>query len=225
MLRKSIWTISTLVISAFVLAACGPIDVIPDTGPEATPQETPTQVVVDTPEETPDISPTPEVVETPAVTPTVEAVETPDVTPTPADMETPEATPAPDELTDEELIAMGEEVFQRACAACHQEDGQGIQGVYPNLNQNPFVTFEDPTPVIQVVLTGRAGMPSFDGPLDDEEIASVVSYIRNAWANDASVVQVDQVDEVRQRVAAPEAEPQEEGPDEEGEGQDQGGGY
>ncbi|MEZ4728468.1 MAG: c-type cytochrome [Caldilineaceae bacterium] len=123
----------------------------------------------------------------------------------PSDQEAEAATPmtTPEPLSDEELIAQGEAIYTRVCAACHQADGQGVAGAYPALAGNPFVTGEDPTPMLRVIFTGRAGMPHFRDYLTEQEIASVVSYIRNAWENDAAVVNVEQVNEVQSEIYSP----------------------
>jgi len=81
--------------------------------------------------------------------------------------------------------ARGEEVYLEHCSSCHQPDGEGYDGVYPNLANNPIVRLEDPDPVLEVVLHGRGSMPSFAGTLTNHELAAVVSYIRSAWGNDA----------------------------------------
>jgi hypothetical protein len=51
-------------------------------------------------------------------------------------------------------------------------------------------------PVIHIVLRGRAGMPSFGG-VDDDQIALIVSYVRQAWENDAHPVDAEMVATVR----------------------------
>jgi mono/diheme cytochrome c family protein len=109
----------------------------------------------------------------------------------------PPEEPEPEPLSDEELIALGEEVYLRACAACHQADGQGVEAAYPPLAGNSSV-LEDPGPVIRVVLSGRAGMPRFELP--DQEVAAILSYVRNAWENDAAVVTPDQVQEAAEMI-------------------------
>jgi mono/diheme cytochrome c family protein len=97
----------------------------------------------------------------------------------------------------------GAQLFAEYCAACHQGDGQGIEGAYPPLAGNPFVATEDPQPVIQVVLTGRGGMPRFQEILSNEEIAAILSYVRTSWNNNATPVNVTQVEEVYQSVVSP----------------------
>ncbi|MCE7984345.1 MAG: hypothetical protein DYG89_24490 [Caldilinea sp. CFX5] len=108
-----------------------------------------------------------------------------------------EATP----VSPEELISMGESLYTLNCAACHQAEGRGVANAYPPLAGNAFVNTEDPTPVIQVIITGRAGMPRFSADLSAREIAAIVSYVRNAWGNEAAAVSPDQVRSVRESVS------------------------
>ncbi len=93
---------------------------------------------------------------------------------------------------DEELIAVGEEVYAADCASCHQNEGEGTD-TYPALAGSQLVTGEDPSPVIELVLHGQGEMPAFADSLDETELAGVVSYIRTAWENEATAVSVEQV--------------------------------
>ncbi len=114
-----------------------------------------------------------------------------------------EATPA----DESDHVVRGQGIFETACIACHQPGGVGIEGIYPPLDGNPLITLEDPTYVVSVVLNGRGGMPRFAGTYDDEEIAAVVSYVRQAWSNDAPPVGADEVNAVRTDTDATEATP------------------
>jgi cytochrome c oxidase subunit 2 len=91
---------------------------------------------------------------------------------------------------------LGAETFARACAACHQGEGQGIPGVYPALAGNGYVQ-GDAVDVVETVANGRAGMPAFGDDLGDEGLAAVLSYIRNSWGNQAPVVTPSFVEDVR----------------------------
>lgn len=123
-----------------------------------------------------------------------------------------EATPAAvSQAQESELLARGEEIYTNTCIACHQAGGTGAESdvaftYYPPLAGNPFVTLEDPVPVVNTVLFGRAGMPSFRG-MSDEEIASVITYTRQSWSNDASAVSPELVAEVRAEVNIPPQPP------------------
>jgi cytochrome c6 len=96
-------------------------------------------------------------------------------------------TPDPEAPEAQALIQQGEQIYAEHCAACHQPGGQGIPGTFPALDENPFVTGE-PEPVAEIVVHGRGGMPGFGDRLSDQDIAAVVSYIRQAWGNEAEAV-------------------------------------
>jgi cytochrome c6 len=106
-----------------------------------------------------------------------------------------DTTTAP--MSESELVEEGERIYTNVCIACHQPDGQGIEGIYLPLNNNPLLTLEDPTYFITTVLNGRGGMPRFDTTYSDEEIAAIVTYVRQAWDNDAAPVSAEEVEEVR----------------------------
>jgi cytochrome c6 len=84
-------------------------------------------------------------------------------------------------------LAAGPELFAENCSACHQLTGKGIEGAFPALAGDPFVT-GDPAKPVAVVLNGRGGMPTFRDSLDDAQIAAVLSYVRSAWGNKAGVI-------------------------------------
>ena len=85
----------------------------------------------------------------------------------------------------------GQEVFEDNCAQCHRTNGEGLPATFPALNKNAFVV-GDPKPVIATVLNGLKGslgqMPGWKDKLDDQQIAAVVTYIRQAWSNRAPAV-------------------------------------
>jgi len=87
---------------------------------------------------------------------------------------------------------LGSKVYSRSCAACHQQDGEGIPGAFPPLADNAFVQSQ-PSEVIRTIYNGRGGMPSFSGDLSNEELAAVISYIRNTWGNEAEPTEPDDV--------------------------------
>ncbi len=89
------------------------------------------------------------------------------------------------EWTMDELMAQGEQVYGTFCVACHQVNGMGIPGAFKPLVGSPIATgpVEDH---IDVVMNGVAGtaMAPFGMQLNDVDIASVITYERNAWGND-----------------------------------------
>ena len=86
--------------------------------------------------------------------------------------------------TQDELMAKGEEIYNKVCAACHQANGEGIPGAFPAIKGSAIAT----GPVeehINIVMSGKSGtaMQAFAGQLSDAEIAAVVTYQRNAFGN------------------------------------------
>ena len=105
-------------------------------------------------------------------------------------------------------MALGREIYGQQCAQCHGMHGQGRRGELPALAGNRAVMLADSTNLVRVVLHGGYqpatrgnprphGMPPFMQSLSDQEIAAVLSYIRNAWGNAAS--RVDTIDVYRAR--------------------------
>ncbi len=90
-------------------------------------------------------------------------------------------------------IQDGQPLYEQNCSSCHQTDGAGQSGKVPRLAGNPLVTLEDPIPAITIVVYGKGGMPEFGDKLDGSQIAEILSYIRNAWGNQAPAVDQRQI--------------------------------
>ncbi len=80
--------------------------------------------------------------------------------------------------THDQLMTKGASVYLRNCVACHQIDGSGISGTYPALRNSAKVTGPI-DPLIGFLQAGTSKMPSFS-KLKDDELAQVITYIRNA---------------------------------------------
>jgi cytochrome c6 len=100
----------------------------------------------------------------------------------------------------------GKALFLKNCAACHQADGHGIPNAFPALAGNVFV-LGGANDVASLLLTGRSGMPNFSKRLNDQDIAALVSYIRNAWGNRAADIAPEQVATLRLELHADMVEP------------------
>jgi nitrite reductase (NO-forming) len=112
-------------------------------------------------------------------------------------------------------ILRGEAVYQGTCSTCHMNDGAGMEGVFPPLAESDYL-MDDKERSIHLVLAGLQGpitvngkeydsvMPAFNN-LNDREIASVLTYIRNSFGNDGDAVTPDEVAEVRADLPEKEA--------------------
>ena len=101
----------------------------------------------------------------------------------------------------------GESLYKRHCISCHQADGSGVPSMYPPLEDNERVLGE-PEPLIKVLMMGDKAPFSVDEDkymgamasykyLSDEKIATLITYIRSNFNNDAGEITPEQVKEVR----------------------------
>lgn len=111
------------------------------------------------------------------------------------------------------LFQEGEKIYNRPgyCVTCHQPDGKGLPaGGFPPLDRTRWV-LENEERLIQVTLNGLMGpmevkgkaypgyvpMTPFGSLLNDREIASVLTFVRHAFGNDAPAITPDKVTAVR----------------------------
>lgn len=108
----------------------------------------------------------------------------------------------------------GAELYIDNCAACHRTNGQGDARVFPKIAGNSSVLSQDPVSMIRLVLAGsklpatatapsELGMPGFAWRLSDEEVAQLLSFIRNSWGNQAPTVSAAQVKQIRDTLPTP----------------------
>jgi mono/diheme cytochrome c family protein len=111
------------------------------------------------------------------------------------------------------LFNKGKEIYQRdgSCMTCHQVDGKGLDASgFPPLAGTKWVLASEDR-LIKIVLNGLYGsikvlgkqypgqvpMTPQRGLLNDEEMAGVLTYVRNAFGNKASVIGPEKVKEIR----------------------------
>jgi len=116
---------------------------------------------------------------------------------------------APGGTRDRDRLAAGEAIFFDNCAACHQSDGSGVPELFARLDGSNKVNAEDPTTMLRIILEGARAqpteahptplsMPTFAWKLDDEEIADLATWLRQAWSNDAPAVDAGTVGDMRE---------------------------
>ncbi len=104
-------------------------------------------------------------------------------------------------------IARGKKVYEQYCLTCHQVDGSGVPHLNPPLIKTSFVLGDKPA-LVQVILKGMQSSVPIDDEyysnnmpphnfLKDQEIADVLTYVRNNFGNKASVVTAAEVKAIR----------------------------
>jgi glucose/arabinose dehydrogenase len=106
----------------------------------------------------------------------------------------------------------GATLFQVHCAVCHEASGQGIAPVFPPLARSDYL-MADKTRSIRIVLQGLSGPIKVNGveynsvmnlfqPLNDDQAAAILTYVRNAWGNSGEAVTAAEVAQVRAELNA-----------------------
>ena len=115
------------------------------------------------------------------------------------------AAPAPNA----EAKARGARLYKDHCAQCHGEDGRGVPAAYPALAGSRAVTMDPPANLVHVVLQGGFppsttgnprpfGMPPFATVLSNQDVADLLTFVRNDWGNRAAEVTTLEVSRYRE---------------------------
>ena len=115
-----------------------------------------------------------------------------------------------------DFYVKGKEIYLKEgyCGTCHQPNGEGLpDSGFPPLAKTDYV-LGDEERLIKIVLKGLQGpmevngkkyegqvpMTPFEGLLTDEEVAAVLSYVRNSFGNKADPVSPEKVKMVREKI-------------------------
>ena len=107
-------------------------------------------------------------------------------------------------------LARGQRVYKNVCITCHLGDGGGVPNMNPPLIKTEYV-LGDKARLAHIVLAGLAEPIEIDGNdykqhmpaqdyLSDQEIADVLTYVRNSFGNKASLVRAAEVKAVRDKL-------------------------
>ncbi len=127
------------------------------------------------------------------------------------DVAAPASTAVPLDKNSAEMRA-GRALYIANCSACHTGTGEGVEGLAPTLAHSATVQAAATDTLLDVVLNGAQavatdaaptapGMPAFDWQLSDDQIAQLLTYIRNDWGNAASAVAASDVGAMRKHEA------------------------
>lgn len=107
-------------------------------------------------------------------------------------------------------LARGETIYKKICLTCHQVDGSGVPNLNPPLIQTKWV-LGSKTILVKQVVKGSNGTVEIDGDtfrntmppqpkLTDQEIADVLTYVRNSFGNKTSQVSPAEVKSIRAKL-------------------------
>jgi nitrite reductase (NO-forming) len=102
----------------------------------------------------------------------------------------------------QERMELGANVYAQNCLACHQPTGTGIPGAFPPLAKSDFL-MADEARAIRTVSEGMTGKVTVNGVeydgimpkpnLTDDQIANVMTYVRNSWGNEGGMTTLQAV--------------------------------
>ena len=101
----------------------------------------------------------------------------------------------------------GESIYNRTCVACHQATGEGLPKVFPPLAQSDYLANKEKT-ILQVI-KGSSGELMVNGqkynnvmppqPLNDEEVAAVLTYVYCNFGNTGGTVTPEECKALREK--------------------------
>ena len=107
-------------------------------------------------------------------------------------------------------MSNGKKIYETRCLVCHQADGGGVPNMNAPLDGASNVVGNDIARMVKIIRGGYKERIALDGyyysnamtanpDLKDQDIADVLSYIRNSWSNKASKVTLAQVQKVKKK--------------------------
>ena len=111
-------------------------------------------------------------------------------------------------LTPAQQAAAGKTLYNGTCSVCHGDNGSGMPGVFPPLAESDWITKHSADEMIAVVLNGLSGPVTVNGKdynsvmppmsqLTDDEVANILTYVRQEMNNGASAVKKQDVAAIR----------------------------
>jgi nitrite reductase (NO-forming) len=117
-------------------------------------------------------------------------------------------------VTKEQKIDAGRVLYNGTCSVCHQQNGEGLAGVFPPLANSDYL-MEDTNRAIEIVLNGLTGPVTVNGSpfdsvmppmsqLNDDEIANILTFTMNTWGNSSDAISIDDVAAIRESTERPQ---------------------
>lgn len=117
-------------------------------------------------------------------------------------------------LKRESATKTGAQLFATNCAMCHQDKGQGLEGVFPPLANSDFLqkisNVKDRSEIISIIDKGKTGKITVNGKeyngvmtpvsnLSNDDVAKVLTFVSNSWGNKAPHFTANEVAEARKK--------------------------
>jgi len=111
---------------------------------------------------------------------------------------------------DAQNMQKGKKIYEAKCLACHQADGGGVPNMNAPLDAASNLVGKDIARLVRIIRYGYNERIALDGfyysnamtanpDLKDNELADLLTYVRNSWSNKASVVTIAQVQAAKKK--------------------------
>ncbi len=108
-------------------------------------------------------------------------------------------------------VARGKTIYLQRCMVCHQADGGGVPKLNAPLDASSTVNGSDISKLVKYIVKGLNDRIEIDGEfyanampaandLKDQQIADVLTFIRNNWSNKAGPITLTQVKQIRSKL-------------------------
>ncbi|HBQ21018.1 MAG TPA: nitrite reductase, copper-containing [Deltaproteobacteria bacterium] len=108
----------------------------------------------------------------------------------------------------------GATIFENVCAMCHQQEGQGLSGVFPPLAKSDYLSHlavRDREKLVSIILKGLSGKITVNGKeynnvmtpvsgLSDEELVTILNYIISSWGNSGKPFTLEEVKKAKEKI-------------------------
>jgi nitrite reductase (NO-forming) len=105
-----------------------------------------------------------------------------------------------------ERLDLGKILYERNCAACHLQNGEGLANAFPPLANSDYLMARKDKGA-GIILHGLSGKITVNGKeydgvmpqmqLNDDEVASILTYVRNSWGNKDGLLSAAEVNKAR----------------------------
>lgn len=108
----------------------------------------------------------------------------------------------------DDIMKRGEAVYTDVCLVCHQADGSGVPLMFPPIKGSEIITGNHEK-LIKIILDGMKGpveikgdkydgeMPPQRDNLNDQQIADLLTYVRNSFDNKGDTIKAADVAVIR----------------------------
>ncbi|WP_375582978.1 c-type cytochrome [Cyclobacterium xiamenense] len=114
------------------------------------------------------------------------------------------------DLKTKQYAIEGQQLYQKYCSNCHQDDGSGLARLIPPLRNSDYM-LSDIGRTIRLIKYGIRGEITVNGQAYNQpmpgnpgltplEIAQLSTYIYNVWGHDKGIISTKQVNQVIEEV-------------------------